>query len=439
MSKSVVVDGRGMQGGSVGVAGFKHVFVSVVCTAVAANVAVEVINTPDILDVRILAEILEHCGARVMRNGDRLFMDPGPMARARVPASLSEQIHGSIYLIPALLARLGEVQIGPTGGCRIGDMDGGARPVRQVIDVMERFGATVRIQDGHVIGTATRLTPAEIDIRAFSTWGNELAGPYVSGATKTAIIAGAGAGAFGLVAPYGKVDVTASLEFLSQIGFRISGSVDGQQRLSGRREANIPDGHIGRVLLPPDLAEIMTFLVLSIIRGIDITVFGVPLRTGEWLQEEIRTLNLMGVGLRWTEDAVRADRPPRIRPTDIKIHGRGIYSDHQPFVALALLRADGRSTIHDGVWRNRFQYADELIRAGAAIERIGPGVIGLSPSRLSPPAGGFSGCDLRGVAALLLAALCMDGPVKISGVEHLARGYEGLFGKLRRLGADVRE
>jgi UDP-N-acetylglucosamine 1-carboxyvinyltransferase len=51
--------------------------------------------------------------------------------------------------------------------------------------------------------------------------------------------------------------------------------------------------------------------------------------------------------------------------------------------------------------------------------------------------GGFSGSDLRSVVTLLLAALCMDRPVRILGIEHLARGYADLFGKLRHLGAEI--
>jgi UDP-N-acetylglucosamine 1-carboxyvinyltransferase len=43
--------------------------------------------------------------------------------------------------------------------------------------------------------------------------------------------------------------------------------------------------------------------------------------------------------------------------------------------------------------------------------------------------------DLRGAAALLLAALSAPGRSEVRGVAHLARGYADLVGRLRSLGA----
>ena len=46
--------------------------------------------------------------------------------------------------------------------------------------------------------------------------------------------------------------------------------------------------------------------------------------------------------------------------------------------------------------------------------------------------------DLRGGAALLLAALAAEGESRVQEAAHLDRGYERLLGKLRELGALVR-
>lgn len=45
--------------------------------------------------------------------------------------------------------------------------------------------------------------------------------------------------------------------------------------------------------------------------------------------------------------------------------------------------------------------------------------------------------DLRGGAALLLAALCAEGETRLFEAQTLARGYAELPEKLRRLGAQV--
>ena len=47
--------------------------------------------------------------------------------------------------------------------------------------------------------------------------------------------------------------------------------------------------------------------------------------------------------------------------------------------------------------------------------------------------------DLRGAAALVVAALCARGQSQISGIEYLERGYEDFELVLSSLGADVKK
>ena len=45
--------------------------------------------------------------------------------------------------------------------------------------------------------------------------------------------------------------------------------------------------------------------------------------------------------------------------------------------------------------------------------------------------------DLRGGAALTLAALSAEGETQISGAEHIFRGYESFTEKLNKIGAKI--
>ena len=45
--------------------------------------------------------------------------------------------------------------------------------------------------------------------------------------------------------------------------------------------------------------------------------------------------------------------------------------------------------------------------------------------------------DLRGGAALVLAALCADGETSVRDIYHIDRGYERFVEKLASLGADI--
>ena len=46
--------------------------------------------------------------------------------------------------------------------------------------------------------------------------------------------------------------------------------------------------------------------------------------------------------------------------------------------------------------------------------------------------------DLRGAAALVVAALCAEGKTRIGSLEYLERGYENLELALSSLGADIK-
>ena len=99
----------------------------------------------------------------------------------------------------------------------------------------------------------------------------------------------------------------------------------------------------------------------------------------------------------------------------------------------ALLRADGETVFEETVFEDRFRHTAQFQKMGARIVLSGKrafvrGVPALSGARLQ--AG-----DLRGGAALVVAALSAEGKSVISGVKHIRRGYDHLEDHLQKLGA----
>jgi UDP-N-acetylglucosamine 1-carboxyvinyltransferase len=89
----------------------------------------------------------------------------------------------------------------------------------------------------------------------------------------------------------------------------------------------------------------------------------------------------------------------------------------------------------EAVFDQRFGYTAELKRMGAALEvnERALTVHGPSPLRGTELQAG----DLRGGAALVLAALAAEGRSTVSGVHHVDRGYEKIEENLRQLGARI--
>jgi UDP-N-acetylglucosamine 1-carboxyvinyltransferase len=113
----------------------------------------------------------------------------------------------------------------------------------------------------------------------------------------------------------------------------------------------------------------------------------------------------------------------------------GFPTDLQPLMMVAQCLADGVSVIDETVYENRLIHVRELQRMGAHITTNGTtatikGVDTLYGAQVIAS-------DIRAAAALVLAGLAASGQTVMTGVHHLARGYQDLPGKLVGLGASI--
>ena len=88
-------------------------------------------------------------------------------------------------------------------------------------------------------------------------------------------------------------------------------------------------------------------------------------------------------------------------------------------MAMAAL-ADGTSVFTETIFENRFRHVDELVRMGADIKVEGRSAVVRGVKRLTGAR--VVAQELRGGAALVLAALAADGKSEIIGTEYIDRG-----------------
>ena len=102
----------------------------------------------------------------------------------------------------------------------------------------------------------------------------------------------------------------------------------------------------------------------------------------------------------------------------------------------SLSTAAGTSVMVENLFENRFGYTKELAKMGARIsvkDRVAV-VRGVKKLRGTS----VEAKDLRGGAALIVAALGAEGESTVSGICHVDRGYYKFELDLASLGADVR-
>ncbi|HEX8969645.1 MAG TPA: UDP-N-acetylglucosamine 1-carboxyvinyltransferase, partial [Chloroflexota bacterium] len=192
--------------------------------------------------------------------------------------------------------------------------------------------------------------------------------------------------------------------------------------------------HGARVEVIPDRIEAGSFAIAAAVTGGELLIEGArPDHLGAFLT----ALRETGVEVACEPGGLRvAGRPPfREHRVTTEVYP-GFPTDLQAPFSLALVEADGVSTIKENLYEDRFDYATALQRMGANIHVFDAHTaVFYGPSRLH--GSDVEIPDLRAGATLVLAALAADGVSRITGTEHVARGYEDLVGKLSRVGARI--
>ena len=113
----------------------------------------------------------------------------------------------------------------------------------------------------------------------------------------------------------------------------------------------------------------------------------------------------------------------------------GLATDAAPLLAAVMLCAQGESSLQDRVFEHRFACADGFAALGANV-RVAERTLYVQPAGVLHGAK-LTAPDLRGGAALVLAALAARGSSRLGGTEFIRRGYADLDRLLAGLGAQI--
>ena len=113
----------------------------------------------------------------------------------------------------------------------------------------------------------------------------------------------------------------------------------------------------------------------------------------------------------------------------------GFPTDAQAVLMAALAAADGTSVFEENIFDCRYRHTDALIKMGADIQVMGKaavirGVKGLHGADVEAT-------DLRGGAAMAVAALGAEGTTSIGCINHIDRGYEKFEDNITSLGGRI--
>lgn len=405
MSRLVINGGQRLSG-EISVGGSKNAALPIIFACIATRGVSEIDNLPDIADVDVALEILSLFGAVIRREGARAIIDTRVLTYTTLPGRLTSALRASTYLLGACLARFSKVDLCAYGGCSFGD-----RPIDMHISAAESLGA--HLSDGILLTEG--LTQGIIRFNKISV-----------GATVNALIMCSVCHGESRIYGYAREPHVFSLiDFLRLAGAKI---------FVYEEFISVEGGMLGSSYsyIIPDMIEAGTYLAISLATESDLTVVGANaaelasfsdfLRlNGATVEEGSGCMRALGGFCRFAE---LETGPYPSFPTDL-----------QPQMAPIMAKFFGGSIV-ERVWRERFRYLDELSRLGVSYNRFDSGARIFSSVFTS---GNATATDLRGGAALLIAALSAKGESVIDSAEIIRRGYADLVSKLALIGAKIKE
>lgn len=396
------------------VQGSKNASLPILAASIVCPAVTELEGVPCLDDVDAALRILRHLGCETRQDGHSVYIDSRTVSLSHIPNDLMAEMRSSVIFMGALLARCGEAKLSPPGGCQLGK-----RPIDLHLYALRRLGAEIEEENG------------EISCRAEGLRGAEITLPFPSvGATENAVLAAcAAAGETVIHGAAREPEIVALQDYLRAAGVDIYGAGSDRIVISRGR----PRTHIHMNIISDRIVASTVACAAAAVGG-DVTLKNID---PSQISTVMHFLNEAGCDIIKKSGEVRIISDGRLRavgPVSTAPYP-GFPTDAQPVLMAALLKADGVTRIYENIFENRFRQVEELCRLGADIRTDGMtaeihGVPELHGAQLKAT-------DLRGGAAMLIAALSAEWESAVLDSGHITRGYENFDSCLRTLGASI--
>lgn len=412
MNRLIIRGGQRLEG-SLRVHGAKNAALPILAASLLTEESI-LHNCPRLTDVEAACNILECLGAKTTREGETVCVCSGE-GGCCIPEELMHQMRSSIVFLGAIIAKCGQARLSLPGGCELGP-----RPIDLHLAALERLGVEIDEEHGFLnCRVKDHLRGAQITL------------PFPSvGATENIMIAASLADGETVVKNAAREpEINDLAAFLNAAGAQVHIAPDGDLHITG-----VPRLHAVEHTVLADRIAAATYLCAGAITGGDVTLTDL---CADHLAAVLPCFEEMGCLLEVVPDRIRLRAPAPLRQlqTVRTMPYPGFPTDAQsPLMAVTCL-ARGSSIFVENIFESRYKHVPELCRMGADIKVEGRIAVVRGVEQLySAP---VRCTDLRGGAAIAVAALAARGESELQCIEHIRRGYDSFEESLRALGADI--
>ncbi|MBO5327570.1 MAG: UDP-N-acetylglucosamine 1-carboxyvinyltransferase [Clostridia bacterium] len=409
-----VINGGNKLYGNVKIQTAKNSVLPILAATVLTDSSVKILDIPQISDVKNMVRILSRLGCKTQYCDSHLIVDASNSNNYEIPSELAHELRSSVFLLGSVISRFHKAKIAYPGGCDIG-----LRPVDLHLSGLKRLGVTVTEENGYILCSCEKLTGNEIMLDCPSV-----------GATENIMLAAVKAEGTTVIKNAAREPEIEDLQkFLNYIGAKVKGAGSGTIIVEGVKKL-----HGGEYLPITDRIEAGTFLIAAAMCGGEICAEGA---LAENISSLIHKLRENGCKIHIKNDKIILRRERRL--TAVKSFETqpypGFPTDLQAQMTALCCICQGQSIVTENLFETRYKYVPQLRKMGADITVIDRNAFVRGVEK-------FNGAtvvaqDLRGGAALVLAALAAQGKSEVLDISHVDRGYGDFEYKLRNLGGDV--
>ncbi|PIQ70185.1 UDP-N-acetylglucosamine 1-carboxyvinyltransferase [Candidatus Shapirobacteria bacterium CG03_land_8_20_14_0_80_40_19] len=435
MDEFLITGGNTLRG-KVDLCGAKNSGFKLIIASLYADQPSKIQNFSKIGDIYSTAEIIRELGGSVeFGENHSLWVSGSGLLKQEFSQTTGKLSRASTYFIGPLLYRFGKAILPVPGGCKIG-----RRPLDRHIEGIKVLGGEVKESGSH-----------------YEIYGKLKGGRYrfhknTHGGTDIMIIAAASAkGKTILENAALEPEIDDLIAFLNKMGAKIKRTKNRTIEIEGVSNF-VPADHF----VMPDRNEAVTFACCALATKGDVFI---KQANPEMLRAFLKSVKEIGGGYETTNDGIRFFYKGNLKALNIVTSPYpGFMSDWMAMWMILMTQTKGTSIVHETIFENRFAFVSGLQKMGAKIELFNPVVPNpdeiynfnlkddkpgnfhaarvIGPTKLTPITMEIT--DLRAGASLILASLIAGGTSRLTGVEHVDRGYENLDGRLKTLGADIK-
>ena len=404
--------------GKVSISGSKNAALPILASTLLFDKSVTLHNLPCVQDVTTMLNLLRSLGSKIILSKDRKTAKIINKKKLKTFCSYSlvKTMRGSILVLGPLISKLNRAKISLPGGCAIG-----SRPINYHLAALKKLGMTYTIKNGYILARSNRRLKGNIikfpKVSVGATINTILAASLGNGTT---IIKGTAAR---------EPEILDLTKFLNKAGANI--------KWSGRTCTIVGVDSLAPTTytVMSDRIEAGTFSVAATLAkgNLEIKNFNPKV-----IKTELELLKRAGAKINLKNNKILIKGPEKIKPIkNVKTkEWPGVATDMQSQLMVLMCRANGKSTITENIFENRFLHVAELQRLGANIQiKKNKAIIEGNTKFIGAE---LMSSDLRASVALVLAAMISEGKSIINRIYHLDRGYENLESKLRNIGVKIR-